>query len=411
MSADDSAIFTMGTRRQMAKKFAALLAASPLMAQQTGMQALTHEGPDAVPPYNMPLVPPVASYSLADVVNVFDFRDLVDKYAPRNISQNIDLGVEDEISVRANRAAYSRVWLRPRTMIDVSQVDTSIELLGQKLDSPIMMDPTGGKAGIPDGDHTAALGARDAKTLYSVATTGDWMNKLHASNSAPTWWSNSYTLVSKQVAVDFAKRSVDTGCCGFILTSTDPWNANRDRNLHLQAKANPEKFRGGGRMTPFAPELTWEVIEWIRVVSDLPIIIKGVLDPDDAELAVAKGAQAIVCSNTGGRGMDGAMATLEALPALVKAVNGRIPVLLDGGIRRGDDILKGLALGATAVLCARPYVWGLGAFGREGVVRTFEMLKAELKTAMALAGVPNLASIPPDLVQRVWQPPQDAKIL
>jgi len=159
-------------------------------------------------------------------------------------------------------------------------------------------------------------------------------------------------------------------------------------------------------MSPFAPELTWEVIEWIRAVSNLPIIIKGVLHPDDAELAVTKGAQAIVCSNTGGRGMDGAMATLEALPALVKAVNGRIPVLMDGGIRRGDDILKALALGATAVLCARPYVWGLGAFGREGVARTFEMLKAELKTAMGLAGVPNLAAITPDLVQRAWQPPR-----
>lgn len=402
MSADGSTMRGSETRRQMAAKFAAFLAASPLIAQQTGGQPQVTPG--GVP--TMAMKVPLLTEGLDEIANVFDFRDLVNKLAPRSIAENIELGSEEDISVRANRAAYGRVWLRPRTMIDVSKIDTSIELLGQELDFPIMAAPTGGKAGIPDGDRIAALGVYDAKTLYSVAATGNWMNRFQASNTAPKWWSNSYTLTNREVALDFAKRSVDAGCCGFILTCTDPWNSNRDRNLRLQAAANPAAFRGGGRMTPFAPELTWEVIEWIRAVSNLPVIIKGVLHPDDAELAITKGASAIVCSNTGGRGMDGSMATLEALPAIVKVVNRRIPVLFDGGIRRGDDILKALALGATAVLVARAYVWGLGSYGREGVARAFQMLGAELKTAMGLAGVPNLASIHSTLVQRAWQPPR-----
>jgi 4-hydroxymandelate oxidase len=158
-------------------------------------------------------------------------------------------------------------------------------------------------------------------------------------------------------------------------------------------------------LQPAVPNMSWEVVEWLHGASNLPVVLKGILRPDDADRAVKSGAQAIVVSNHGGRALDSAMATLDALPAVVAAVNGRIPVLMDGGIRRGDDILKALALGATAVLMGRPYVWGLAAFGQIGVQRVIDMLRAELVLAMGLAGMPNLASINRSLVRRAWEPP------
>jgi 4-hydroxymandelate oxidase len=158
-------------------------------------------------------------------------------------------------------------------------------------------------------------------------------------------------------------------------------------------------------LQPAVPSMSWNVIDWIHGSSSLPVVIKGILRADDADRAVKSGAQAIVVSNHGGRALDSAMATLDALPAVVEAVNGRIPVLMDGGIRRGDDILKALALGAKAVLIGRPYVWGLAAFGQIGVQRVIDLLRAELVLAMGLAGMPNLASINRSLVRRAWEPP------
>jgi isopentenyl diphosphate isomerase/L-lactate dehydrogenase-like FMN-dependent dehydrogenase len=147
------------------------------------------------------------------------------------------------------------------------------------------------------------------------------------------------------------------------------------------------------------PNLTWDYIDWLKSAADLPVVIKGVLTAEDAALAVEQGADAIVVSNHGGRQLDSVVATIDALPEVVAAVNGRVPVLMDGGIRRGTDVLKALALGATAVLIGRPYVWGLAAFGQAGVQRVIELLRAEFKLSMALAGKPNLASIDRSLIK------------
>jgi 4-hydroxymandelate oxidase len=161
-------------------------------------------------------------------------------------------------------------------------------------------------------------------------------------------------------------------------------------------------------LVPSTPSMTFETINWLRSAAKVPVCVKGILRPDDAERVIQAGAQAIVVSNHGGRADDGVMATLDALPAVVKAVNGRVPVLMDGGIRRGDDILKALALGAKAVLIGRPYCWGLSAFGKEGVQRVIDILRGELVVAMGLAGVPNLAAINSSLACRAWEPPVGA---
>jgi 4-hydroxymandelate oxidase len=244
------------------------------------------------------------------------------------------------------------------------------------------------------------------------------MKKLQASNSAPVWWSNSVGLGTQQVAANFARRSEDAGCAGIILTMDYEYTPNRDRYIRNHydwgyhqpgpppngVKLEQRNPALDGMLVPSTPSMTFETINWLRSAARVPVCIKGILRPDDAERVIQAGAQAIVVSNHGGRADDGVMATLDALPAVVKAVNGRVPVLMDGGIRRGDDILKALALGAKAVLIGRPYCWGLSAFGKEGVQRVIDILRGELVVAMGLAGVPNLAAINSSLACRAWEP-------
>ena len=365
------------------------------------------------------IYPPKYSDGIMGPSNVMEFEAIAKTKLSKWGYDYIATGVEDEVTMRANRAAYSRIWLRRRAMVDVSKIDTSLEILGQKLDYPILLDPTGGKdIDNPDADQIAAEGAHASKALYCVAATGGWMQKLHASNSAPVWWSNSVGLGTQAVATNFARRSEDAGCAGIILTMDYEYTPNRDRYIRnhydwgyhqpgpppngvkLEAR-NPAL---DGMLVPSTPSMTFETINWLRSAAKVPVCVKGILRPDDAERVIQAGAQAIVVSNHGGRADDGVMATLDALPAVVKAVNGRVPVLMDGGIRRGDDILKALALGAKAVLIGRPYCWGLSAFGKEGVQRVIDILRGELVVAMGLAGVPNLAAINSSLACRAWEP-------
>jgi isopentenyl diphosphate isomerase/L-lactate dehydrogenase-like FMN-dependent dehydrogenase len=354
--------------------------------------------------------------------NVLEFEAIAKTKLSKWGYDYIATGVEEEVTLRANRAAFNRVWLRRRAMVDVTHIDTSLEILGQKLDYPILLDPTGGKD-IDDAnaDEIAAEGAFPAKAIYCVAA-GPWMQKMHAENRAPVWWSNSVGLGTQQIATNFARRSEDAGCSAIILTMDYEYTPNRDRyirNHYDWGYHQPGPPQNGvklevrnpavdGMLVPSTPSMTWDTVSWLRSAAKVPICVKGILRPDDADRAIKAGAQAIVVSNHGGRALDGGIATLDALPAVVKAVNGRVPVLMDSGVRRGDDILKALALGAKAVLIGRPYVWGLTAFGKEGLQRVIDILRAELVLAMGLAGVPNLAAIDSSLVCRAWEPPAGA---
>lgn len=363
--------------------------------------------------------PPKYSDGVMGPANVLEFEAIAKTKLSKWGYDYIATGVEEEVTLRANRAAFNRVWLRRRAMVDVTNIDTSLEILGQKLDFPILLDPTGGKdIDDPDADQVAAEGAFPAKAIYCVAA-GAWMKKLQAENRAPVWWSNSVGLGTQQVAANFAKRSEDAGCSAIILTMDYEYTPNRDRyirNHYDWGYHQPGPPQNGvklearnpavdGMLVPSTPSMTWETVSWLRTAAKVPVCIKGILRPDDADRAIKAGAQAIVVSNHGGRALDGGIATLDALPAVVKAVNGRVPVLMDSGVRRGDDILKALALGAKAVLIGRPYVWGLTAFGKEGLQRVIDILRAELVLAMGLAGVPNLAAINSSLVCRAWEPP------
>lgn len=343
-------------------------------------------------------------------VNVHEFEAIARRKLHKIAYDFIAGGAEDEQTVRANREAFGRVFLVPRVMVDVTAVDTSVEIFGSKLESPILIAPTGGKSLVmPGADEIVATAAANAGTLICSAAGAEKLAKAGRVH----WWTNTFGHTSRAAAQRFARGSENAGAKAIVVTVDNPYWANRDRNVRNQmdlstmqrglpkeGEQRPALAPATAAMwRPLTPGMTWQYVEWLRSGSKLPVILKCVLAPEDARLAVEHGASGIIVSNHGGRQLDGSIATLDALPDVVQAVGGKIPVFMDGGIRRGTDALKALALGAQAVLVGRAPLWGLGAFGQAGVERVLWMLKAELKLAMALAGKPALASIDRSLVR------------
>lgn len=341
--------------------------------------------------------PPQHSPKVMEPVNIHEIEEVAGRNIPWATFEYINGGAEDEHTLIGNLDAYKRTWLRRRVMVDVSKVDTSLDLLGQKLAYPIMLDPTTKNRIVPDGDKLAAIGAHAANAIYGV-TAAPWMNELNKTGQAPIWWCSQLGQPTRELAQDWARRNTDLGSSWLGVAVDHTVTPNRDRNIR-------NGFPGyeAGVLMPGVPNVTWDYINWVRGATKVPIIVKGVLNGEDAAAAVKHGADAIIVSNHGGRALDGAIPSLMALPECVDAVAGKIPVLLDGGIRRGGDVMKALALGAKAVLFGRPPAWGLAAFGAVGVQRVMELIAAEFTVAMALAGAPNLAAINRSMVRLPWE--------
>ena len=346
-------------------------------------------------------------------INVHEFEEVAKRKMHKLAYDFIAGGVEDELTLRANRAAYEHVFLLPRVMTDVSTVSLETELLGMKLASPIMIAPTGGKSlVIENADEIVARGALASKTLICSATG---VQKILEKGEPLLWWSNTIGAANKAQARGYARRVEDGGGKAIALTVDNQYQSNRDRNNrnrfdygYMQSgvpkegapKPPPRSPALPAMWQPHTPQMTWEQIGWFKDGSKMPVIVKGIVNPEDAALAVKHGADAIVVSNHGGRQLDGVIGTLDALPDCVDAVGGKVPVLMDGGLRRGTDVLKALALGAKAVLVGRAPLWGLGAFGQPGVERVLWMLNAELKLAMGLAGMAKMSDISRTIVKR-----------
>ena len=337
------------------------------------------------------------SAKVMEPVNIHEIAEVAGRNIPWGTFEYINGGAEDEYTLLGNLEAYTRTWLRRRVMVDVSKVDTSLQLMGQKLAYPIMLDPTTKNRIVPEGDKLAAIGARAANAIYGV-TAAPWMGELNKSGQAPIWWCSQLGQPTRELAQDWARRNTDLGSTWLGVAVDHTVTPNRDRNIR-----NGYPGYEAGVLMPGVPNVTWEYLNRVRGATKVPIIVKGVLNAEDAAAAVKYGADAIIVSNHGGRAYDGAIPSLMALPECVDAVAGKIPVLLDGGIRRGGDVLKALALGAKAVLVGRPPAWGLAAFGAVGVQRVMEMLAAEFTVAMALAGAPNLAAINRSMVRLPWE--------
>ncbi|MBI5709925.1 MAG: alpha-hydroxy-acid oxidizing protein, partial [Candidatus Eisenbacteria bacterium] len=327
-------------------------------------------------------------------------------------------GSADEITLRWNREAFDTLALVPRVLRGVGELDTRCELLGETLEHPVLLAPTGYNLLFhPEGERATARGAADAGAvlvLSSVATLG--IEETAAAAPARLWF-QLYFQRDRDFTRRLLARAEAAGCRALVLTVDTPVLGARDRerragfrlprgvraeNLVGASKdlAHGHSWSEDGIYSPLSdPTLTWETVAWLREQTRLPLVLKGVLAPDDARRAVEAGAAGIIVSNHGGRNLDTAVAAIAALPAVAVAVAGRVPVLFDGGVRRGTDIVKSPAPGARAVMIGRPYLWGLAVDGAAGVERVVKMLVTELKSAMALCGTPKLADIGRELVR------------
>jgi 4-hydroxymandelate oxidase len=409
-------------RARSRRQFLRFLAASPFMAW--GSRSTSGQTP-ATPqrlPDPLAWAPRDVENLIADpkeALNVFDFEPVARKTLPSAHFGYLVAGVDDEVTLRANREGFLKLQLRPRRLVDVSKIDMRCTVLGQAYDSPIFICPTASnRAFHPDGEVAVAKAARvgnHMQMLSTVATTS--IEEATAARGAPIWF-QLYASPRWQVAAALVKRAEQAGSPAIVLTVDDLGGRNQETLSRLRRsdtrpcsschapgwgylarKPNYDGLDMSGLSTILAPNLTWDVVKRLRDTVRIKLLLKGIMSHEDARLAAANGIDAIIVSNHGGRSEDGGRSTIDALPEIIEAA-GTMPVMVDSGFRRGTDIVKALALGAKAVGIGRPCLWGLGAFGQEGVERVLELLRAELRVAMQQLGAPSLSDLTPAMVRR-----------
>lgn len=312
-------------------------------------------------------------------------------------------GSNDEVTLRITRAAFERIRLRPRVLVDISVCDLHTTVLGTNVSMPILIAPTAFHAlAHAAGECETVRAAGEARTLMVASTTSNRsLEEIAAAASGPLWF-QLYTYGGFAIAEVIVRRAEAAGYRAIVLTVDLPRLGRRERdirnNFNLPSRLFEGNFVGIDLPHDTFATTTWESIAWLRGVTSLPIVLKGILTAEDAELAAKHGVDGIIVSNHGGRQLDTTPPGIEALPEVVEAAAGRCEVYMDGGVRRGTDVLKALALGARAVLVGRPVLWGLAANGAAGVRHVLEMLREELKLAMVLSGRPTLTSIDRSLV-------------
>jgi 4-hydroxymandelate oxidase len=390
----------MNTRRTFLK----YLAASPFYAGLPGVQSFVEAA-------SLQDVDSAINRS-GDALDVFDFEAVARKNIPPAHWGYLASGVDAEETLRANRDAYSRYQLHARRLVDVSKIDMSVELLGTRFDSPIILCPLGAQRAFhPEGELAVARAAKargHLQVLSTVTSTG--VEEVIAARGAPVWF-QLYTTSSFDITAKLVKRAEAAGCPAVAVTVDVPAGRNIEtaiRWARTDTRTCTACHAPGGSivftrpmfsqldttgLTISSSSLTWDFIKRLKEVTKMKVLIKGLESGEDAKLAVANGADGIIVSNHGGRATDTGRGTLECLPEVVAEVRGRVPVIVDGGVRRGTDVLKALALGATAVGIGRPYIWGLGAYGQAGVDRVLELLDNELRLAMVGVGARNLREI------------------
>jgi 4-hydroxymandelate oxidase len=314
-------------------------------------------------------------------------------------------GAGDERTIADNRAAWDRLRLRPRVLVDVSRRDLSVDVLGTRLDHPVVAAPTAAhRFAHPDAERATARGAAGAGALYTLSTisTVPMEEVAAAAPDAPRWF-QLYAPEDRGACRELVDRAAAAGYGAVVVTVDLPLPGNRERDLrngfsvplgvHL-----PAEQPTGETGLVVLPTMSWDDLDWLRAACPIPILAKGILRADDAARAVEAGCHGVWVSNHGGRQLDTTITAVDALPEIVEAIGHRALVIADGGVRRGIDVLKGLALGADLVAVGRPVLWGLATGGADGVTRVLEILRDELSLAMALAGCRTIGEITPDLV-------------
>lgn len=349
------------------------------------------------------------------------------KLLPRATYDYYAGGADDEVTLAANRSAFSRWSLRPRVLVDVSEVDARVHLVGDDVAYPVLLAPTAfQRLAHRDGELASARAAAALDTIMVASTLSTHSIEEIAATGARLWF-QLYVFRDRAITEELVRRAEAAGCRALVLTTSVPVQGNRERDSHnrfrLPTGTEMANFRGMRQATfpttadggsglmafinsEFDPTLSWEALDWLRSITSLPILLKGVMHPGDGRIAVEHGVDGIIVSNHGGRQLDAADATLNALPEVVAAVAGRAPVLVDGGVRRGTDVVKALLLGASAVLIGRPYLWALAVEGQAGVEQVLRTLRDETRRTLALMGAPSPARLEPDqLVASPWPVP------
>jgi 4-hydroxymandelate oxidase len=366
---------------------------------------------------NTDIIPAEEPTQTEPLVNVYDFEALARRRLSHLALEYISSGAGDEITLRQNRQRFDEIRLQPRVLVGAGQIDTSLELFGERLDHPILLAPCAYQKLVhPEGEVAAVRGAAAARAPFAVSTFATVALEEIAQACDASLWFQLYVHPDRDFTRELIQR-VNTAGYGVLCVTVDtPILGVRDRErragFHLppgieranlkalgSAVTKMGHFEGGGNYSILDPTINWDTISWIQSLSKIPVVLKGILSPDDARLACEHGVSGIVVSNHGARNLDTVPASIEALPRVIEAVERQIPVLLDGGVRRGTDIVKALACGARAVLIGRPYLWGLAVAGPQGVEQVLRILRLELEAAMALCGIPSLSAI---TINSIW---------
>lgn len=350
-----------------------------------------------------------------DPVNIFEYENLAKEKLPDEQYDFIAGGATDEITIRRTRKIWDSIILRPRMLEDVSKIDLSTTVLGIKLQTPIMIDPAG--------DHARAHVLAEAATAKAAASAGLLMfvssaarltlEQVAESAPGPKVF-QQYLYRDPELSLEFANRAMEAGYSAICITVDSKVKPKRERNIRNKyVSASPPNY-DGIKLKPYSwdfnpdapaglndirdPGATWEHLDWFVKSVSLPVVVKGIMTAEDAKLAVEHGVSGIIVSNHGGRQLDTTYSTIEVLPEIVDVVNNNCEVYIDGGIRRGSDVLKALALGARAVLIGRPVFWGLAVNGEEGVRDVVRILVEELEMTMAMCGKSKLADLNRDML-------------
>jgi isopentenyl diphosphate isomerase/L-lactate dehydrogenase-like FMN-dependent dehydrogenase len=405
------------------RRFLQFLAASPLFAGSALAEGPLPGTRLADPLMWAPFRADALIKTPKEAINVFDFEPVCRANVPPAHFGYLASGIDDEVTLRANREGFAKFQLRPRRLIDVSKVDMSTEILGVKYDSPIVIAPVGGQQSFhEEGEVAVAKAARQGNHLQILSTvTNIGVEEVTAARGAPLWY-QLYATNKWDVAKAMVMRAEKAGSLAVAVTVDRSGGRNQETLFRLRPTDTREcsgcHDRGSGLAATLtrramyqgidmsgltntqSSAMTWDFLKRLRDTTKMKIVLKGILAHEDAVLAANAGMDAIIVSNHGGRSEDSGRSTVDALPEIVEAVHGRMPILVDSGFRRGTDIVKALAMGATAVCIGRPYIWGLGAFGQAGVERVLELMRVELYGAMQQVGAPSIKHLVPAMVRR-----------
>jgi 4-hydroxymandelate oxidase len=340
-----------------------------------------------------------------DALDVFDFEAVAQKNLSPAHFGYLETGTDDDGTIRANRDGFTRYQLRVRRLVDIRSVDTAAPVLGARWDTPIFLCPVGShKAFHPDGELAVARAAKAGKHLFMLATPAtSSVEEVNAARGEPAWF-QLYPRNDWNQTRQMIKRAEAAGCPALVYTVDLLGGSNRltgtrasRRDTLPCASCHPKGLNDNSRKpmiadlkpAPPAPELrpaTWEFVDRLKSATPMKLVVKGIVTKEDAEVAVSRGVDVVFVSNHGGRAENSLRSTIECVPEVAAGVAGRVPILVDSGFRRGTDIFKALALGATAVGVGRPYIWGLAAFGQEGVEMVMTILRREFQMVMRQAG-------------------------